>query len=71
MISGKKGNEEGPAVEVTTIGIDLAKSVFGVHGVDGKTSFPAWTEFVYTNENACCLRKAKFSAIVLSEPRVR
>jgi hypothetical protein len=31
-----KGNEEGPAVEVTTIGIDLAKSVFGVHRVDGQ-----------------------------------
>ena len=40
-------------MKVTTIGIDLAKSVFGVPGVDGKTSFPAWTEFVYTNENAC------------------
>jgi hypothetical protein len=27
---------KGPAVEVTTIGIDLAKSVFGLHRVDGK-----------------------------------
>jgi transposase len=31
-----KDNGEGPTVEVTTIGIDLAKNVFGVHGVDAR-----------------------------------
>ena len=36
-----------------------------------KTSFPSWTEVVLTNEDACCPRKAAFSAIALSEPRVR
>lgn len=29
----KKG-EEGPRMKVTTLGIDLAKSVFRLHGVD-------------------------------------
>ena len=31
-----RGREEGPVMKVTTIGIDLAKDVFGLHGVDGK-----------------------------------
>src|SRR5712672_348888 len=31
-----RGSEEGPAMKVTTIGIDLAKDVFGLHGVDGE-----------------------------------
>jgi transposase len=31
-----KDNREGSTVEVTTIGIDLAKNVFGVHGVDAR-----------------------------------
>ena len=26
-----EGNEEGPVMKVTTIGIDLAKDVFGLH----------------------------------------
>ena len=32
----KQNNGEGPTVEVTTIGIDVAKDVFGVHGVDSR-----------------------------------
>ena len=32
----KRGSEEGPVMKVTTIGIDLAKDVFGVHGDDGE-----------------------------------
>src|SRR5216684_4105893 len=31
-----RGREEGPVMKVTTIGIDLAKDVFGMHGVDGQ-----------------------------------
>src|SRR3984893_361911 len=31
-----RGSEEGPVMKVTTIGIDLAKDVFGLHGVDGE-----------------------------------
>ena len=31
-----KDSGEGPTVEVTTIGIDVAKNVFGVHGVDAE-----------------------------------
>src|SRR6202035_4488415 len=31
-----RGREEGPVMKVTTIGIDLAKDVFGLHGVDGQ-----------------------------------
>src|SRR5580700_5914122 len=31
-----RGREEGPVMKVTTIGIDLAKDVFGLHGVDGE-----------------------------------
>src|ERR1700682_26819 len=30
------GREKGPVMKVTTIGIHLAKDVFGLHGVDGK-----------------------------------
>src|SRR5258708_10049524 len=31
-----RGREEGPVMKVTTTGIDLAKDVFGLHGVDGE-----------------------------------
>ena len=31
-----RGSEEGPVMKVTTIGIDVAKDVFGLHGVDGE-----------------------------------
>jgi hypothetical protein len=29
-------SEEGPAMKVTTLGIDLAKNIFRLHGVDGR-----------------------------------
>src|ERR1700751_4943590 len=29
-------SEEGPAMKVTTLGIDLAKHIFRLHGVDGR-----------------------------------
>ena len=46
LMKGQDGNldhpnrvtEEGPVMKVTTIGIDLAKEVFGLHGVDGAGS---------------------------------
>jgi hypothetical protein len=29
-------SEEGPRMKITTVGIDLAKNVFGIHGADEK-----------------------------------
>src|SRR5216683_5981588 len=36
-----------------------------------RTSLPPWTEVIFANEDDCRPRKAEFSAIVLSELRVR
>jgi hypothetical protein len=33
---GTEGGRRGPVMKVTTIGIDLAKDVFGLHAVDGQ-----------------------------------
>jgi hypothetical protein len=35
-LAHRQRNEEGPKMQVTTLGIDLAKNVFQLHGCDAK-----------------------------------